>query len=115
MHNTSNPLYTKILRGIMFKRRDILSVKGKIPREILRNDTCVVILDDVDNVIYLWTGKETFVEDKVRAARLAHLLDLRIFGGAARIIQDPSIIMEKLANFDKSLDDIPRVHISMLL
>jgi len=102
------------LIGALIKDGKVESVKGKSIGELLMDDVCVLIIDDTDSSIYIWCGPKANVRDKFMASRLAQGLDSKLFGMAATVKQDKSIIREKFE--EKSFDDdVPLEHVKAIL
>lgn len=75
------------MQGILLKEGETISIEGKKPSEIYRDDHCGVIINNFEREIYLWKGENAKPQDRFKAAHLAKKMDNREFGGAGRIIQ----------------------------
>lgn len=91
------------LIGAFIKDSKVESVKGKNIGELLVDDACVLIVDDVSSTIYIWCGAKANVKDKFMASRLAHGLNGKLFGMAGKVNQQKDLIKEKFS--EKSFDD----------
>ena len=85
------------IMGVVIKNGKIDSVKGKKIEEILLEDLCAVIIDDVKNKIYIWSGSKANVKDRFIASRLAHGLNAKIFGLAGTVEQNATKIKDELS------------------
>ncbi|MHA1617137.1 MAG: hypothetical protein ACTSX9_07525 [Candidatus Njordarchaeales archaeon] len=103
-----------MLKGVLLKD-GIYPAKNMSPQEVLKDDGCAVIIDDENREIYLWVGSKAKSIDKFKAARLAHMLNWRLFGGAARIVQDRNQILNTLEKFSKIDDEIPSEELKAIL
>lgn len=92
-----------MLRGAMIKESSIESVKGKVVSELLKDDVCLLIVEDRESLIHIWKGTKADVKAKFLVSRLAHGVNGKLFGMAAKINQDIKEIQEKLGN--KVIDD----------
>jgi len=103
-----------LLKGVWLKD-GVYPAKDMTPREVLREENCAVIIDDENREIYLWVGAKAKAIDKFKAARLAHMLNWRLFGGAARIIQERNEILNALEKFGRIDAEIPAGEIKAIL
>ncbi len=103
-----------MLKGIVIQH-SIKNAKNMSPNEMLIDDACAVIVDDVSRIIYLWVGEKASVSDKFKAARIAHILNWRFFGGAARIIQDKDEIKSILSKYARIDEEMPEGEIKAIL
>jgi len=103
-----------MLKGIIL-RNEIRSAKNLAPEEILLDDVCAVIVNENQRKIYLWSGKDANTSDKFKAARIAHLLNWKWFGGAAEVIQDNSKIKDILSKHARIDEEIPPAEIKLIL
>jgi len=95
-----------MLMGVLIKNTNVESVKGKNIGELLKDDVCLLIVDDTASIIYIWVGQKANVKDKFIISRLAHGINSKMFGMAAKVSQDANDIQEKFNEkiFD---DDLP--------
>jgi len=102
------------LIGALIKDSKVEAVKGKNIGELLLDDVCLLVVDDVSSTIYIWCGQKANVKDKFMASRLAHGLNGRLFGMAGKVNQQRDLIKEKFSEkaFD---DDVPLEHIKAIL
>ncbi len=103
------------LRGIVISRGEIISAKDNSPNSLLKEDVTAVFIDDVRGKIFLWSGRKAKVTDKFRAARLAHMLNWKLFGGAGKVIQNEEDVKVELQKYHRVDDDIPRTEIASIL
>lgn len=95
----------KKVQGIILRNGKTISVKEKAENEVFDPHQCAVFLDKDQRKIFLWKGSESGMKDRFSAAILADNLDKRIFGGAARVIQDDSAVENAIS---MKLEDIPQ-------
>ncbi len=102
------------LMGALIKDSKVESVKGKSISELLTEDVCLLIIDDIKSTIYIWCGSKANVKDKFMASRLAHGLNGKLFGMAGKVNQQRDVIKETFEEktFD---DDVPLEHIKAIL
>jgi len=103
-----------MLKGIIIQN-EVKSAKGYEPKEILNEEYCAVIINDVEGIIYLWVGDNSNVIDRFKAARLAQMLNWKIFGGAARVVQDKSEIHRVLTKYARIDEEIPPTELKLIL
>jgi len=104
----------RMLRGVLI-REGVKSAKNLVPDEILVNDACAVIIDEESRIIYLWVGDDTSVTDRFKAARIAQMLNWKMFGGAARIVQDKDEIKHTLTKFARIDEEIPYGELKLII
>jgi len=115
LHKLGPPDVKKFLKVAAFSFGTLMPTRGKDLPEILRDDVCVVLLDEIKSKIYLWTGEKANLLDKVKAAYLSRVLNWKLFGGAAEIIQDNNVIQSELSKFKLILSDLPRAYLRGIL
>ena len=102
------------LLGALIKDGKVEPVKGKSVADLLTDDVCVLIIDDVASIIHIWCGDKANVKDRFMASRLAHGLNGKLFGMAGKVNQQKNVIKETFSEkvFD---DDISLEHIKEIL
>ncbi len=102
------------LLGALIKNGKVETVKGKNIGDLLTDDACLLIVDDVASVIYIWCGEKANVKDRFMASRLAHGLNGKLFGMAGKVNQQKNTIKETLS--EKVFDaDIAIEHVKEIL
>lgn len=103
-----------MLKGIIIQH-DIKDAKNLAPNEMLIEEACAVVIDDIERKIFLWVGDKAAVGDKFKAARIAHVLNWKLFGGAARIIQDKNEIRSVLLKYARIDEELPKGEIKAII
>ncbi|MCD6491612.1 MAG: hypothetical protein ACP6IQ_02905 [Candidatus Njordarchaeia archaeon] len=103
-----------MLKGVVINK-GITPATDLAPSEILTEENCVVILDEKNKKIYLWRGRSAGISDKFKAARLAHQLNWKLFGGAALVIQRKDVIKKQLNTYPKIDAEISKSVIRSIL
>ncbi|MCR8432915.1 MAG: hypothetical protein NDP13_00820 [Crenarchaeota archaeon] len=103
-----------MLRGVLMKGSNVESAKGKVVNELLKDDVCALLVEDKDSIIYMWIGAKADVKTKFLVSRLAHGVNGKMFGMAAKVSQDAREIQEKLYNRTVD-DDLPQEVIREIL
>ncbi len=92
-----------MIMGVLVRNTNVESVKGKNIGELLKDDVCLLIVDDTTSTIYIWVGRNANVKDKFIISRLAHGVNSKMFGMAAKVSQNTNDILEKFN--EKTFDD----------
>jgi len=103
-----------MLKGIIIQQ-DVKDAKNLSPSEMLIEEACAVVIDDMERKIFLWVGDKASVGDKFKAARIAHVLNWKLFGGAARIIQDKNEIRSVLSKYARIDEELPKGEIKAII